>query len=189
MKNIWFTSDLHFEHRRICSFTDRPWVQEDNTAEIVDRWNARVGMEDDVYHLGDFTFDEHKQFDRVVNLIKHLNGNIHFIKGNHCDRNLWQMIEDANIAHVAWIKDYAEINHDGQKIILCHFPFQVWNMQQHGSYHLHGHCHGSLPAIGKRLDVGLDNHPNHQVFSWQEVREHMDKQAIVIHDHHTGERK
>ncbi len=126
-KKVWFTSDLHFEHKNIIKYCNRPWTFEEQTTQLVDRWNARVGMDDDVYCLGDFTFDNHKQFNRVVNVIKHLHGNIHFIKGNHCDPALWQMIEDANIPHVIWIKDYAEIKVDGRKIILSHFPFAIWN--------------------------------------------------------------
>lgn len=187
-KKVWFTSDLHFEHKNIIKYCDRPWTFEEQTSELVDRWNSRVGMDDDVYSLGDFTFDNHKQYSRVQNIIRHLHGNIHFIKGNHCDHALWQMIEDANIPHVAWIKDYAEIKIEGQKVILSHFPFAIWNGSQHGSWHLHGHCHGSYHVDGKILDVGIDNHPDHQVFSWDEVKAHMGKQKFVVKDHHTGER-
>lgn len=187
-KKVWFTSDLHFEHKNIIKYCNRPWTFEEQTTQLVDRWNSRVGMDDDVYCLGDFTFDNHKQFNRVVNVIKHLHGNIHFIKGNHCDPALWQMIEDANIPHVIWIKDYAEIKVDGRKIILSHFPFAIWNGSHHGSWHLHGHCHGSYHVCGKILDVGIDNHPDHQVFSFDEVCEHMGKQEFAVKDHHNGER-
>lgn len=187
-KQTFFTSDLHFEHRNIIKYTNRPWTFEDQTAQLVDRWNAKVGMDDDVYHLGDFTFATHKGFYRTDNIIRHLHGNIHFIRGNHCEPALWQMIEDANIPHVNWIKDYAEIKVEGQKIILCHFPFTIWNACHHGSWHLHGHCHGSFKGKGKILDVGIDNHPDHQVFSFEEVKAHMDKQKIAVHDHHNGSR-
>jgi calcineurin-like phosphoesterase family protein len=98
------------------------------------------------------------------------------------------MIEDANIPHVIWIKDYAEIKVDGQKLILSHYPHAIWNGSHHGSWHLHGHCHGSYHVDGKILDVGIDNHPDHQVFSFDEVREHMGKQEFVVKDHHNGER-
>lgn len=189
MKNIWFSSDLHFDHRNICEFADRPWIQEDNTTELVDRWNACVGMDDDVYHLGDFTFDGHKHFDKVVNIIKHLNGNIHFILGNHCERNLWQMIEDANIPHVIWIKDYARINIEGQMVVLSHFPHLAWDSMQHGSYHLFGHMHGSLVTEGRSMDVGIDAHANHQLFSWTEVKDKLGKRPVTAIGHHVEKRK
>lgn len=186
--NTWFTSDLHFFHKNIIKYTGRPWTFEEQTEQLIERWNSRVGVMDDVYHLGDFAFAGFKKVGQVVEIIKELNGVIHFIKGNHCDNRVWQDIRDRHISHVAWIKDYAEISVDGQKVILSHYPFETWNGAHHGSWHFHGHCHGSLPAAGKRLDVGIDNHPEFQVFSWDEIKKHMDAQAFVIKDHHTGER-
>lgn len=188
MSNVWFTSDLHFKHKNIIKYTGRPWTFEQQTEELIARWNARVGLMDHVYHLGDFAFAGFKQREEVVNIIKELNGQIHFIRGNHCDSRMWQDIVDRNLAHVIWVKDYAEIRVENQKVILCHYPFETWNGAHHGSWHLHGHCHGSLPAVGKRLDVGIDNHPEFQVFSWDEIKEHMAKQEFVVKDHHTGER-
>lgn len=185
----WFTSDLHVDHRNIVQYCNRPWTFEQQREEIVHRWNSRVGMFDKVYHLGDFVFAGSKATDKVIELIKDLNGEIHFIKGNHCQENLWKRIEDANLAHVAWVKDYHEMKVGNQKIVMCHYPFETWNGAHHGSWHLHGHCHGSLPPRGKRLDVGIDNHPDRQVFSFEEIQEHMSKQVFVANDHHTeGER-
>lgn len=183
-----FTSDLHFFHRNIVQYSGRPWTFEDQTIELIERWNNKVGLLDDVYHLGDFAFANAKQTNKVIDIIKQLNGVIRFIRGNHCHTRMWETIEQANMAHVEWVKDYAEIKVDGQKIILCHYPFEVWNGSHHGSWHLHGHCHGSLPAVGKRLDVGIDNHPNFEVFSYEEVAEHMARQEIVVKDHHDGSR-
>jgi len=85
---------------------------------------------DDVYHLGDFVFAGSKQFDKVVGIIKELNGNITFIEGNHCQGNLWKMIEDANIAHVKEICHYKEITVQNQHIVMCHYPFETWNKAQ-----------------------------------------------------------
>lgn len=186
--NAWFTSDLHFFHKNVIEYCNRPWSFEEQTEQLIERWNSRVGVMDNAYHLGDFAFASFKQIDKVVEIIKQLHGVIHFIKGNHCDDRMWRAIRDRNIAHVAWIKDYAEVRVDGQKVILCHYPFEMWNGAHHGSWHLHGHCHGSLPAVGKRLDVGIDNHPESQVFSWDEISEHMAKQTFAVKDHHTGER-
>ncbi|MNF89970.1 Calcineurin-like phosphoesterase superfamily domain protein [compost metagenome] len=186
--DTWFTSDLHFFHKNIIKYCDRPWSFEDQTEELIARWNSRVGVMDDVYHLGDFAFAGFKKLNAVVDIINRLNGNIHFIRGNHCEDRLWQAIADRNIAHVEWIKDFAEIRVEGQKLILCHYPLEVWNGSHHGSWHLHGHCHGSLPSVGKRLDVGLDNHPEKTVFSFQEIREYMAGQVIAIKDHHEGDR-
>lgn len=188
MTDVFFTSDLHFFHKNVIKYCGRPWTFEEQTEQLIERWNSRVGLMDDVYHLGDFAFAGMKQLSKVADVIKQLNGKITFIRGNHCDRRLWRAISDMNITHVEEICDYKEIRMDGVKIVMCHYPFETWNTAHHGAWHLHGHCHGSLPSKGKRLDVGIDNHPDHQIFTYDEIREHMLKQEIVVVDHHDGER-
>lgn len=184
----FFTSDFHFEHKHIVQYSGRPWTQDQNTEKLILRWNERVGIMDDVYHLGDFTFLYPKQIGQLYEIIGELNGNIHFVLGNHCDRRMWQMVEDRNFPQVAWIKDYHEMKVQGQDIILSHYPMEVWNGSHHGSWMLHGHCHGSLEPRGKRLDVGIDNHPEFRVFSYAEVALHMARQKFIVRDHHDGGR-
>jgi calcineurin-like phosphoesterase family protein len=187
-KNTWFTSDLHVDHKNIIQYCNRPWTFENQREEIITRWNSRVGVMDKVYHLGDFVFAGSKGLQKTLDIINELNGVITFIKGNHCQDNLWKMIEQANLPHVEEICHYKEITIANTKIVMCHYPFETWNKAHHGAWHLHGHCHGSLPPRGKRLDCGIDNHPDRQVFSYDEIKAHMDKQEFVINDHHTGER-
>ena len=186
--NTWFTSDLHFLHKNVIKYTGRPWTFEEQTEQLIERWNSRVGVMDDVYHLGDFAFAGFNKVGQVVEIIKELNGVIHFIKGNHCDNRVWQDIRDRNISHVAWIKDYAEISVDGQKVILSHYPLSIWNGSHHGSWMLHGHCHGSFQGQGKIMDVGIDAHKDFQVFSWEEISESMKGREIAVLDHHEGSR-
>ena len=50
----FFISDLHFGHTNILAFDKRPWkTVEENDRELIRRWNEAVGMDDDVYILGD----------------------------------------------------------------------------------------------------------------------------------------
>lgn len=184
----FFTSDLHFGHNKIVDLCGRPWTSDAQTREIIGRWNSRVGLLDPVYHLGDFTFYGPSKIGLVLEILGELNGEIHLIKGNHCDRTLWQRIEDQNLPQIAFIKDYHEMSVEGQRIMLCHYPMETWNGAGHGSWMLHGHCHGSILSRGKRLDVGIDNHPDHQVFCYAEVAAYMKRQKIAIVDHHNGSR-
>lgn len=183
---VFFTSDLHFHHKNIVEYSGRPWTTETQTEEIIKRWNNRVGPTDHVFHLGDFSFSHHKQIGRVRDIIRELQGIHYYIGGNHCDRGLWSEIASDELPWVEYVGSYLEarIGENRQKICMFHYPMEVWNGMHHGAWHLHGHCHGSLPAVGKRLDVGLDNHPDFQVFSWAEVKKHMDAQEIVYKDHH-----
>ena len=50
----WFTSDLHLGHTNIIKYTNRPfWTADQMNETLVDRWNAVVGTEDEVWVLGD----------------------------------------------------------------------------------------------------------------------------------------
>jgi calcineurin-like phosphoesterase family protein len=188
-KSTWFTSDLHFFHKNIIQFCNRPWTFEEQTNEIIKRWNAKVGVMDNVYSLGDFAFGGPARFEAVVDIIKELNGNITFIRGNHCDRRLWKMIEDANIPHVVEICDYKEISIDGTKVCLFHFPIVSWNSAHHGAYHLFGHSHGSYDGKGKSMDVGIDCNPDHAPFSWDDIKRHMVGREYSAVDHHSEGRR
>lgn len=199
MQNTFFTSDLHFGHANIIEYCNRPWTKDQQEQELIDRWNSKVGLMDDVYHLGDFTFAGSKKFKKYFDIINELNGQITFIRGNHDQDSLWNLISDAHedgkLLHVKEISYYKEISvlvsgpgtqeiGVKQKIILSHFPFTIWNMAHHGAWHLHGHTHGSFQGNGKIFDVGIDNHPDHQVFSLAEIKAIMDTKQYVAVDHH-----
>ena len=186
MSEAFFTSDLHFHHRNIIQYSNRPWTFEEQTDELIRRWNSKVGIMDDVYHAGDFSFAGPKKEQEVVDIINQLNGRIHFILGNHDNRTLWGRIADRGIPHVEWIKDYAEIKINRRKVVLCHYSMRVWNNMHHGSYMLYGHSHGSLPGIGKSMDIGIDAHENFEVFSWEEIDEILREREVFSADHHTG---
>jgi len=69
-----------------------------------------------------------------------------------------------------------------------HFPIACWNQQGRGSYHIHGHSHGSYKGNGKILDVGIDNSYNlfgeHRLFTEEDIIEYMSKQEVYASDHH-----
>lgn len=80
---IWFTSDTHFGHENVLKFTDRPWetIQQMNSV-IVANINARVGMNDELYILGDFSFKMTAQ--DAYGLRKKITcKKVHLVPGNH----------------------------------------------------------------------------------------------------------
>ena len=91
MSDIWVTSDTHFFHTNILSFTDaytglrmRPEfssVEEMNEC-MVDRWNSVVKPGDKVYHLGDVVMGNLEEFKK---LWPRLTGSKRLIVGNHDD--------------------------------------------------------------------------------------------------------
>lgn len=154
----WFTSDLHFGHKNIIKYCNRPFdsVEEMDEA-LVANWNAHVAPDDVVWNLGDVAFcctTEH-----VRALLLHLNGHHRFIRGNHDDA----VDELTNRAQLPAKFDYRrandilEVQVDGQAIVLCHYPMRSWRHCQRGVWHLFGHVHGTLRPFGKSVDVGVDN--------------------------------
>lgn len=148
---IWFTSDTHFNHANVIKYCQRPFKSvEEMNAGLVAKWNASVKPGDDLYFLGDFALG--KERDAVDHILPMLNGRKFLIKGNH----------DASCvkATVRWasVHDYLEIRPEGAPlIVLCHYPFAVWNGSHHGSINLHGHSHGTFKSPNPRqIDVGVD---------------------------------
>lgn len=180
---IWFTSDQHYGHKRICEFAKRPFSDiVEMREELIQRHNEVVESGDLVYHLGDFAFLDDVE---AIKIARRLNGNRYLIWGNH-DKKLRKSKQF--VSQWIWCKDYAEIDvpgDPGTKVILAHYPFLTWNKSHHGSFHLHGHCHGSLkPDPGaRRVDVGVDCW-NYYPVSFEEVAEVMSKKVFKPVDQH-----
>ena len=76
-----------------------------------------------------------------------------------------------------------------QQIIMTHYPILSWNRAHYGSWHLHGHCHGSLMKSNqdyykrKVMDVGC-NVIDYTPASYEEIKGIMVKKDIISVDHH-----
>jgi calcineurin-like phosphoesterase family protein len=78
----FYISDTHFGHVSIINDCARPFSSTDEMdAEIVRRWNAAVGRDDIVYHLGDFGFPGKDRL-ALGRLFHSLNGRKILIIGN-----------------------------------------------------------------------------------------------------------
>lgn len=143
---VFFTADTHWGDHRPLHLGKRPFgsVAEMDEA-MVTNWNAAVGPDDTVYHLGDVA----RHLDAAAPLLARLNGAKHLVRGNNDPPG----IEAPGGASVA---DYAEIGVDGRKLVLCHYPFRTWHGQAKGALNLHGHSHGRLKPLPRQYDVGVD---------------------------------
>lgn len=181
----YFTSDLHFFHKNICKFTDRKLVtsQEDHEQWLVDIWNSRIENEDLVYILGDISFGK---YDQTKWLLARLKGQKIVIKGNHDNEQHLNRLKHEGII-LSW-KLYDEVEIQGSKACLMHYPIASWNRQHYGSYMLHGHSHGMYQGQGKILDVGIDSAYNifgrHKLFSDEDIVAHMQQRQIYVADSH-----
>lgn len=158
--NTFFTADHHFGHENIIKFCKRPFSSVEEMDNIlIDNWNKVVNPEDTVYHLGDFTFADTDKFSKYAS---RLLGKIYIIPGNHDWRWIRQFRDPLYSASDRSIKLCSPIMYLYGKsyprggLTLCHYSMRTWRNSYHGSWHLYGHSHGTLPSYGKSLDVGVD---------------------------------
>ena len=148
---VFFTSDTHFGHAGAMGRFKRPFPGvAAMDAAMVERWNARVGPGDTVWHLGDFALRHGPE--RMAELLAALNGTKHLIAGNNDG--------PATRALPGWasVADYAELRaeEDGTPLVLGHYALRTWNGQYKGAWNLHGHSHGQLKGLTRQVDVGVD---------------------------------
>jgi calcineurin-like phosphoesterase family protein len=153
LKNVYFTSDFHLFHHNVLKFDKRPFNDVHHMHQVIEqRWNETVSPDDIVIYLGDLSFGRREDKTFVDDMMKRLNGKIHFIMGNH------DKIDDVKkVPNLESIQDYLEVrithmqHEDGigekkvETLFCCmHYPIYSWNKKHHGSYMVHGHCHGNL---------------------------------------------
>lgn len=81
---------------------------------LISNWNSVVTKGDHVYHVGDFCWGKTPEW---IEILKHLNGNIHIIKGNHDVGNSKELKK-----YIVDYSDYKEIKDGDFTVILCHYP-------------------------------------------------------------------
>ena len=114
---IFYTADLHLGYFPILHDTARPFAGVPEMDEaLIANWNARVGADDSVYIVGDFSYNGGEA---PVQYLARLNGHLHLIRGNH----------DTGLNHAERLLDYCdsvtdflEIDDGDMHIILCHYP-------------------------------------------------------------------
>lgn len=156
----WFTSDEHYGHRNIIKFCKRPFDNvDDMREELIANHNARVGVNDETFHLGDMFWNT-LLMDECLNILKRLNGRHYLIRGNH-DERAEQMMNGTNwlllgAKKFEWLKDVHMFRENGIKIWLSHYAHRVYPSSHKNAYHLYGHTHGVLPDFRLSMDVGVD---------------------------------
>lgn len=212
----FFTSDTHFWHKQIINYCKRPVPGIKSAREgtelspeavqiwsynvelmnewLIQRWNETVKPDDTVWHLGDYAFCG---IQKATEIFNRLNGHKKKIRGNHdygLDHKLpWEWVGDYKLIreNVLYEDDSGETKQYPQPIVLCHFPILSWDGMAHGSWHLHGHCHGSIDSAwnstGLRMDVGVDAENNDwRPVSLEQIQKRMALRTVQPVDHHSS---
>jgi len=195
---IWFTADTHLGHKKIIEYSERPFasIEEMDTA-LIDRWNEKVGDDDEVYFLGDFCWGDDPQL-----YLRRLKGKrIYFVIGSH-DRQIVEMfnLHGANhgefdrFVHLGMLYELRiptrqltesgvqlQERQRGLTITLCHYAMRRWPKSHYGTWHVYGHSHGHLPHCpqcqGRSLDCGVDTN-NFYPYSFTEIARRIEKMSF-----------
>ena len=145
----FFTSDTHFGHGGARWLYRRPFDSVRAMDEaMVARWNEAVGPRDEVWHLGDFALG--RSAAEMAAILDRLAGRKHLVVGNNDG--------PATVGLLGWasVQAYVEVEAEGARLVLCHYPFRTWNGMGRGALNLHGHSHGRLKPLRRQVDVGVD---------------------------------
>lgn len=150
----YITSDIHFSHTNIMKFCpkSRPFSGiEEMDRKIIEIWNSMINQEDLVYILGDVAFAAPS---KAAVLVSRLNGRKILIKGNHDSKLCKDQQFRDNFEEIV---DYKRLVHNGQVVVMFHYPIFEWDQMHRGSIHFHGHLHARPIGVdGRIFDVAMD---------------------------------
>lgn len=165
----YFTSDTHFNHANIIKYCNRPFASvEEMNEELIKRWNEKVTMDDEVYHLGDFGFFNSQTPEKysMENILNRLNGRIYLVLGNHDNYNMIYKQKHHFVAISNMMREYA----GKYKLIMSHYPLLCFDGSNSKTINLFGHVHSGPTQTGNpdfdrlkmlfkenQYDVGVDN--------------------------------
>jgi calcineurin-like phosphoesterase family protein len=125
--NTYLISDTHLSHEKMLEYRPFDTVAEMNST-IIENWNSTVDDADNVVFVGDFMYTgcSMTEFKR---LLDKLNGDIHFIAGNH---------DNLHNTDIDWF-EIAELTFDNTDFYVCHNPKYIPPLRN--TWAIHGHVH------------------------------------------------
>lgn len=173
----FWTADTHFGHENILRLgPGRPFrtINEHDSA-LVDRWNAVVGPDDEVMHLGDVAM----KVSAMADVVPYLNGRITLVAGNHDQCWTESPSKRANraVGVVARYLDagFVEVIASGQTtaqiegidVVVSHLPaegdpftterYLKQQPETYGRPLVCGHVHHLWRTYGRQVNVGVDH--------------------------------
>ena len=165
---IYFYSDPHFFHDNIIRLGNRPFADsEEMHRTLIDRYNALVNDDDEVYFLGDLAFNRKKikngelKGAMVSSIIRRLGGRKYLVTGNHDDWLLADSSFDRNA--FSWIRSSFEFSSGPWKLKLVHDPASYLHDPETGAAPeltladdeilVYGHVHQNTPEDAPERSV------------------------------------
>jgi len=154
-KEVTICSDMHIGHNKDFIWEKRGYMTPEAHHEDMLYWLSHaLGTSTTCINLGDVLYkatdSTREQLQPMLDHTALLS-----ILGNHDAKYL-----DNNLPKARNLGDMAYLHLDtGDRVVISHYPLLEWLGAYHGTYHLHGHCHGNLtPAFyrAKRMDCSVD---------------------------------
>lgn len=163
---IYLTSDLHFGHDREFIWKVRGYesITQMNNHQV-EKWNAIVDNDDDVYVLGDVILGDPKN----IEYVRQLNGKIHIVLGNHDTLMREKMYRELpNVVEVAEVG--IRLKYNKHHFVMTHYPMMTGNLEKESlkqmTLNLYGHTHqltnfyNDMPFM---YHVGVDSHNGYPI--------------------------
>lgn len=173
----WLVSDTHFFHANILKYCNRPFKDvNDMNEELIKRWNAVVGPNDIVHHLGDFCFGKKEN---VMAVLPRLNGKIDIVLGNH-DHHKIGFYYEAGF-HRVYDRPVVVRNF----FILSHAPME-WIANDGVYANFYGHVHDSqvYKTVTARSCCCCVERWNYTPIKWEDAVAAMKKEEDSLNDEH-----
>lgn len=142
----YYIADTHFGHLNGMIYDSNNGGRqfssiEERDAILIQNINKVVTPQDNLYFLGDVSWHKPKETEELLSQINCKN--LFLVRGNH---DKW--IKDSKCKkYFAGTYDIKEINDNGRKVFMCHYPVMMWKGQHKGAYHLYGHVHNTREYV------------------------------------------
>jgi calcineurin-like phosphoesterase family protein len=114
---IYFTSDLHINHKNVIKYCNRPFPDtKEMELKLIENYNAIINDEDTVYFLGDIFFCGVNDAKRIMTKLK---GNKILVIGNH-DKSATKMREIG----FTKVHNSLQIIIDNKTVNMSHYPYK-----------------------------------------------------------------
>lgn len=142
MSKVYFTSDPHFEHEKLCNGL-RNMSSKESDELIIDNWNSIITKKDRIYIIGDVSMEDPKVIARIMPKLK---GSIVIIGGNHCTLPCCREYMKLGIPVMGVLQYHG---------FLCtHIPVHITQL-----YGFKGNIHGHVHLSGIIKDLGVYDPP------------------------------
>jgi calcineurin-like phosphoesterase family protein len=117
---------------------------------ILVSYQRALSPDDDLWIIGDFAVCHSRNAQRLEYMLASIPGRKRLVRGNH-DKPWITKLSGWESVH-----ELVEINDDGTRVVLCHYPMITFPGARHGGFNLFGHVHNNWQGSRNSVNVGVD---------------------------------